>query len=99
MERHLGGDLWHRLHQEVGCAHPGLDRPKGMLDRLAPLAHFLRVLVEPSLYCLKNMLMLPSGDPPLFAGGAVVLNGAALAGIGPIAAQDQRVFLGRVMVR
>jgi hypothetical protein len=26
--------------QEVGCSHPGLDRPEAMLDRLAPLAHF-----------------------------------------------------------
>jgi hypothetical protein len=32
----------------VGCAHPSLDRPEGMLDRLATLAYFFRVLVEPS---------------------------------------------------
>jgi hypothetical protein len=38
MQRHLGGNPWQRLHQEMGCAHPGLDRAKGMLDRLAPLA-------------------------------------------------------------
>ena len=30
---HLGGDLWQRLHQEVGCTHPGLDRSEGMQHR------------------------------------------------------------------
>src|SRR4051795_11837444 len=76
---HLSGHAWQRLHQEVGCAHPGLDRAEGMLDRLAPLAHLLRMLVEPALYCLKNRLMLPTGDPTLLARGAAVLDGATLA--------------------
>jgi hypothetical protein len=31
------------------------------------------------------MLMLPSGDPALLAGGAALLDGAALTSIGPIA--------------
>jgi len=86
VQRHLGGNPWQRLHQEVGCAHPGLDRAEGMLDRLAPLAHFLRMLVEPALHCLENVLMLPSGDPSLLANRAAVLDGAALAGVGPVAA-------------
>src|ERR1700693_6249584 len=51
-----------------------------MLDRLAPLAHLLRMLVEPALHRLENVLVLPSGDPPLLAGGAAMLDGAALAG-------------------
>ena len=38
-----------------------------MLDRLTPLAHCLRVLVEPVLYRLENMLMLPSRDPPMLS--------------------------------
>jgi hypothetical protein len=37
VQRHLGGNAWQSLHQEVGCAHSGLDRVEGMLDRLAPL--------------------------------------------------------------
>src|SRR4029077_5773476 len=82
----------------VGCTHPGLDRAEGMLDRLAPLAHLLRMLVEPALHCLENVLLLPSGDPSFLAGGAAVLDGAALAGVGPIAAQDQSIFLVRVVV-
>ena len=44
-----------------------------MLNRLAPLAHLLRMLVEPALYRIENGLMLPSGDPSLFSGGAAVL--------------------------
>ena len=87
-----------RLHQEVGCSHPGLDRAEGMLNRLAPLAHLFRMFVEPALHRLKNVLVLPSGDPALLAGGAAVLDGAVLAGVGPVAAQDQSVFLGRVVV-
>ena len=73
VQRHLGGDLWQRLHQEVGCSHPGLDRAEAMLDRLPSLAHFLRVLIEAALHRLENVLMLPSLDPSLVALGAVVL--------------------------
>src|SRR6516165_12205030 len=98
MERHLGGHAWQSLHQEVGCSHPRLERPERMLDRLAPLAHFFRVLVEPALDGFENMLMLPARDPPLFARGAAVLDSAALAGVGPVAPQDQPVFLVRVVV-
>src|SRR6185437_9565185 len=78
--------------------HPRLERPERMLDRLAPLAHFFRVLVEPALDGFENMLMLPARDPSFLAGGAAVLDGAALAGIGPVAAQDQPVFLVRVVI-
>jgi hypothetical protein len=71
---HLGGNPWQRLHQEVSSSHPGLDRTEGMLDRLAPLAHLLRMLVQPSLHRVENMLMLPPGDASLLAGGAGVLD-------------------------
>jgi hypothetical protein len=50
------------------------------------------MFVEPALYRLKNVLVLPSGNPSLFTGGAAVLNGAALASVCPVAAQDQSVF-------
>jgi hypothetical protein len=33
-----------------------------MLDCLAPLAHLLRMLVEPALHRVENVLMLPSGN-------------------------------------
>src|SRR5471030_447788 len=69
-----------------------------MLDRLATLAHFLRMLVEPALNSFKNVLMVPSRDPSLLGGRAAMLDSAALAGVGPVAAQRQSVFLGRVVV-
>ena len=98
MQCHLGGDPRQRLHQEVGCAHPGLDRAEGMLNRLAPLAHLLRMFVEPALHRLKNVLVLPSGDPSFLAAGAGLLDGAVLTGIGPVAAQDQSMFFVGVVV-
>ena len=95
MQRHFGGDHWQRLHQEVGCAHPGLDRAERVLDRLAPLAHLLWMFVEPALHRLENMLMVPSGDQSFLAGGAAMLDGATLTGGGPVAAQDQAFVLSR----
>jgi len=80
MQCHLGGYSWQRLHQEVGCSHPSLDCVERMLDRLAALAHLLRMCVEPMLHRLENVLMNPSGDPSLLGGSAAVLDGAALAG-------------------
>jgi hypothetical protein len=95
MECHLGGNPWQHLHQEVGCTHPGLDGAEGMLDRLAPLAHLFRMLVESPLNGFEKVFMLPSGDSPLLAGGAALLDGAAPAGVGRVAAQDLFVFFGR----
>ncbi len=95
MKCHLGSNPWQRPHQEVGCSHPGLDGAEGMLDRLAPLAHLLRMLVEAPLNGFEKVFMLPSADPPLPAGGAALLDGAAPASVGRVAAQDQSVFFGR----
>src|SRR5204863_5651907 len=94
----LGSHPWQRLHQEMGSSHSGFDRVEGMLNCFASVAHLLRMLVEPVLHRLENVLMLPSGDASLLAGGAVMLDGAILAGIGPVAAQDQSIFLVRVVV-
>src|ERR1700730_6040615 len=69
-----------------------------VLDRLAPLAHFSRMLVEPALNGLENMLMLPTRDPSLLAGGAAMLDEAALASVGPVTMQDQPMFLVREVV-
>ena len=69
-----------------------------MLDRFAPLAHLLGVLVEPPLDGLEDVFVLPAGDPALPARGAAILDGASLAGRGPVAAQGQPVLLVRVAV-
>src|SRR6266436_2368609 len=55
VQGHLGSNPGQRLHKEVGCAHPSLDRAEGVLDGLAPLAHLLRMLVEPTLHRLENV--------------------------------------------
>ena len=65
-----------------------------MLDGFAPLAHFLWMLVEPPLNGFENVLMLPSRDPSLFTGGAMLFDGTVLAGLGRVSVQDQSVFLG-----
>src|SRR5580704_1542771 len=69
-----------------------------MLDCFAPLPHLLRMLIEPALHLIENVLIHPSGDPPFFALGAAALDGAVRTCVGPIAAQDQSIFLGRVAV-
>ena len=86
VQRHLARDTRQRLHQEVRRPHAGLDRREGVLDRLAPLAHGLRVLVEPPLHGFEDMLMLPARDPALFGWRAMALDRTARAGGCPIAA-------------
>jgi hypothetical protein len=54
VQRHFGADVLERFHLEVRRSHPRLYRAERMLDRLAPLAHFLRVLVEPALHRLEK---------------------------------------------
>jgi hypothetical protein len=65
-----------------------------MFNGLAPLAHLLRMLVEPALHGFDNVLMFPSRDPSLLAGGTAMFDGAVLAGIGQIAVQDQSMLSG-----
>jgi hypothetical protein len=48
-----------------------------MLDRFAALTHLLWILVESTLHCVDNILMLPARDPSLFASAALSLDGAA----------------------
>ena len=86
VQGHFGADLLQRLRLEVGIAHPGLDGPERVLDGFAPLAHLLRMLVEASLDGLEKVFVFPAGDPALFARGATMLDGAALADVGPVAA-------------
>src|SRR5262249_12529740 len=82
----------------VRCSHPTLDGAEGMLRCLTTHCHFFRVLVETCLYSLEHGLVLPSGDPSFLAGGAAMLDGAALARVGPVTVQEQAIFLVRVVV-
>ena len=86
VQRHLGGDARHGLHQEVGCSHPRLDRAEGVFDRLATHAHLPGVRIKSALHGFEEMLVLPAGDTPLRARRAVMVDRACAADIGPIAA-------------
>ena len=44
-----------------------------MLDGLAPRAHGVRVLVEPLLRRLENMLVFPTSDPALLGRSCISL--------------------------
>src|SRR6202795_4256023 len=69
-----------------------------MLNRLTSLPHLLRMLVEPALHHLDNVLMLPSLDPSLVALGAVVLDGTVPASFGRVAVHNQAFVLAGVGV-
>jgi hypothetical protein len=70
-ESHLGGYFWKRFSQEMRRPHAGVHRAERMLDRLAALAHGLWVCIKALLHSLKQMLMLPSRNPPLWPGRAL----------------------------
>src|SRR3954454_18351231 len=64
-----------------------------MLNRLAPAAHGLGILIQSLLHGFENVLMLPSRDAAFFACGALILECAGLAGVRPVAAHLLPVFL------
>ena len=71
--------MLHRLHLEVRCAHPGLDRPERMLDCLAAQRDLAGIIVEPLLDAFEDRLMLPAANAAFLACGAPVLDRASLA--------------------
>jgi hypothetical protein len=93
-ERHLARDLWQRLHQEMRRAHPHLERAEGMLNRLAPAAHGLGIVIQPLLHSFDNVLVLPPRDPAFLACSALLLDGAGAAGVGRVTAQLLSVLHG-----
>src|SRR5262249_44697362 len=95
MQRHLGGNLGQRLHQEVRGTHPHLHRTERMLDRLTARAHGLRILVEPFLHSLDNLLVLPPRDATLSSRRALSFDWAGMARISPITVKVLTVLLGR----
>ncbi len=83
VQRHLGADPFERPHLEVGCPHPRLDGPEGMLDGFAARAHLVRLLVEAALHGFENMFVFPPRDAALLARGAAILDRAAPTRSGP----------------
>src|SRR5262249_21358936 len=95
---HLGGDLGQRFGEEVRRPHARLHRAERMLDRLAPLAHGLRVRIETLLYGVEQMLMLPPCDTPLRPCRALRFERALGTCRRPVASQYLASFLVRVAI-
>src|SRR5664279_5060863 len=69
-----------------------------MLNRLAASTHRIRIFVQARLYGVDNVLVLPPRDATLRSLRALSLQRAGAAGVGPVAAQDQSIFLVREVV-
>src|SRR5271170_3464253 len=69
-----------------------------MLDRLAACTHRIRIFIEPRLHGFDNALVLPPRDAALRSFRALSLQCAGMARVGPVAAQDQSIFLVREVV-
>src|SRR6266568_3867937 len=57
MEAHLGSDLSEGPCQEMGGAHPRLDRPEWVFDRLPSDVHDIGCAVEALLHGVDHRLM------------------------------------------
>jgi hypothetical protein len=52
---HLGSYFWKRFCEEVRRPHAGFHRAKRMFDRLAPLPHSQRIVVNAPLHFFQRM--------------------------------------------
>src|SRR6266403_2244338 len=96
--RRESADARYHAAWKARCAHAHLQRAERMLDRLAASAHRLRIFIEPSLRCFKNVLVLPSRNAPLVARRAFRFQRAIRAGVRPIAPHHLAVLLGRHVI-
>src|SRR6202158_5758654 len=69
-----------------------------MLNRLAASTHRIRIFVQARLHGIDNVLVLPPPDAALRSLRALSLQRAGATGVGPVAAQDQSIFLVREVV-
>jgi hypothetical protein len=65
-----------------------------VLDRAPSDPHGVGHVVEPALHGLDHRLMLPALDAALLAGGALVLDAAGSAGVGPVG-EEHHILLDR----
>lgn len=61
MQAHLGAHPVERSGEELGGAHPRLQRVERVLDRLTADSNHLGRLIEATLHCLEHCLMPPCG--------------------------------------
>ena len=93
MQRHLGGDVLQRLHLEVRCPHRSLYGGEWMLDRRSSHNHRIRLLIQPFLCPLENVLVFAPSDASLQACRATVFQRAGAAHAGPVAVYDLSSFV------
>ena len=96
MQAHFCTDPLEGLGQEMCAAHPVLDRPEGMLNRLAPDTHTVGCVIQSVLHGLERVLMRPASDASLHTGRAFFLDRALLAIRTPVPVQLQVPFDGSV---
>src|SRR5271170_548496 len=84
VQAHLGTHAWNRLGKKVRRSHPGFDRAKWMLGRLAAYSRCLRSAIQSPLHFIEDILMLPTCDAPIFAGRTFRFDRASRAGGRPI---------------
>jgi hypothetical protein len=63
VQRHLAGDVWQPLHQEVGCSHASLDRAEGVLNRRVRMAYVSTPRPRRKLCASPNRSALTSATP------------------------------------
>ena len=85
--------------QKVGRAHPRLDGAERVLDRASADGHRFGRTDQPRPRRLDQMLVRLPRDPALLAGRASRFHQTRAALAGPVAAEFQTVFLGRVAIR
>lgn len=99
VQRDLCFHIPQSLGQKVGRAHPRLDGAERVLDRASADCHRFGRADQPRPRRLDQMLVRPPCDPALLAGRASRFHQARAALAGPVAAEFQAVFLGRVAIR
>lgn len=76
MQAHFGAHVGHRSGQEVGRAHPVLERSEDVFDRLSSQRHGVEISVQPFLHPVQDVFVFPSSDAALLAGRTLLVDGA-----------------------
>jgi hypothetical protein len=98
VQRHLAADVLQPARQEMGAAHPRLDRAERVFDGAAAEGHVVRVAPQTAVHLVDQISTLLGRDPTLVAGRAIDPEWAGLASVDPASPDRDSAFLGRVAV-
>ena len=79
-QTYLGSDVSERLGEEVGAAHPGLERAEHVFNGSPADAHGIGQLVQSPLHGIDDRFMLPAFDALHLLGRTARPHCAAVAG-------------------